>query len=286
MPKQIKKKVVKKVDTQNELIGVVDRFREFYDNHKREMLIAEVVLVSIIILSVTVWGYVTFSKKAALSQQFLGYTTYHNMYQKSDPKNEPKKQQRYQKALEEFKKAYDKSKSPETLLYIANTYYETGKKDEAEKALLELNKEYAGNEDILPLSLYKLFELYKQAGKLDKATETLQQLERLRTPVYKDIVLYQMAEILKKQGKDDESKKKMQELEKNYPKSPYLPPKPTQGDNTQAAPGNTITIPAAGIPAAENKPGAQSQPNAGQLAPNAAAPDVKPPKAPTEKSGK
>ncbi|MBF0317506.1 MAG: tetratricopeptide repeat protein, partial [Nitrospirae bacterium] len=217
MPKQIKKKVVKKVDPQNELIGVVDRLREFYDTHKREMLIAEVVLVSIVILSVTVWGYATFSKKAALSQQLLGYATYHNMYQKGDSKNESGKEQRYQKALDEFKKADEKAKSPVTLFYMANAYYEMGKKDEAEKTLLELNKEYAGNEDIMPLSLYKLFELYKGAEKLDKAVETLQQLERLRTPVYKDIVLYQMAEILKKQGKDDESKKKMQELEKNYP---------------------------------------------------------------------
>ncbi|MBF0608553.1 MAG: tetratricopeptide repeat protein [Candidatus Magnetobacterium sp. LHC-1] len=276
MPKQIKKKVVKKVDPQNELAGVVEKFRGFYDTHRKEMLIAEVVLVSIVILSITVWGYVTFSKKAALSQQLIAYTTYHNMYQKSDPKNEPPKEQRYQKALEEFKKAYEKSKSPVSLFYIASAYYEMGKMDEAEKTLIELNKQYAGNEDILPLSLYKLFELYKGAGKLEKATETLQQMERLRTPVYKDIVLYQMAEILKKQGKDDESKKKMQELEKNYPNSPYIPPKPTQGDNAQAVQSIPISIPASGT-----KPSGQSEPPMGEK-PAATAPE----KAPIEKSGK
>ncbi|KJU81971.1 hypothetical protein MBAV_005836, partial [Candidatus Magnetobacterium bavaricum] len=158
--------------------------------------------------------------------------------------------------------------------------------------------EYAGNEDIRPLSLYKLFELYKGAGKPDKAVETLKQLEKLRTPIYKDIVLYHMAEILKKQGKDDESKKKMQELEKNYPNSPYLPPKPTQGDNSQAVQSIPITIPASGT-----KPSGQSAPPAGEkptaaaplqaapltAAPAKAAPDsppMNPANAPTEKSAK
>ncbi|MBF0591404.1 MAG: tetratricopeptide repeat protein [Nitrospirae bacterium] len=290
MPRQIKKKIAKKLEPENELIGVVERFKEFYDTHKREMLIAEVVIASIIILSITVWGYVAFSRKAALSEQFAGYTTYHNLYQKGDPKNEPKKEQRYQKALEDFQKAYEKGKSPVTLFYIASTYYEMGKKDEAEKTLLELNKQYANDQDILPLSLYKLFELYKGSEKLDKAVETLNQLERLHTPIYKDVVLYQMAEILKKQGKEDEGKKKMEELEKNYPQSPYIPPKPVKEANKPTVQTLPVNIP---VSAAGNKPDAQSPPAGGQNPTAAApvtvpvaAPPAAPPKAPPEKPGK
>ncbi|MBF0343847.1 MAG: tetratricopeptide repeat protein [Nitrospirae bacterium] len=266
MPKQIKKKVVKQDEPENELRGVVEKIRGYYSTHKREALIAEVVIVSIVILTITAWGYVTFSKKTSASLQYSGYTSYHNLNTKDDPKAPSQKEQHYKKALDEFQKAYDKSKSPITLFYIASAYYEIGKKDEAEKALIELNKTYAGNEDIIPLSLYKLFELYKNDGKIDKANETLQQLQALRTPIYKDVVLYQMSEILKKQGKEDESKKKLDELEKNYPNSPYVKPKPAQAENKPDADGNKIpiNIPVTGT---NKNPDTKSVPNAEQKPP-------------------
>ena len=65
------------------------------------------------------------------------------------------KQEQYQKALDLFQQAYSKRKSPRVLLFIASSYVELEKYDDALKTLNDFTKKYANAQEPPPASLQR-----------------------------------------------------------------------------------------------------------------------------------
>lgn len=218
MPRIIKKKVPKKVaDTEAE---VKDRLSEIKDTlrerQKTVLKYAAVVLVVIIAVA-GFFLYDLSSRKKAWMVEYEAYKIYHGDYQRQPLSRED----RYQKALDMFKKAYDIKKSPTSLFYTAASYYELGKYDDALKTLKEFTQRYAAEEKFMPLVYHKMVAIYMKKGNTDEARKTLDALYNLKSDIYKDYALIESARILEKSGKTEEAKKKYEELTTRFPNSPF-----------------------------------------------------------------
>ncbi|KJR42308.1 hypothetical protein MCHI_001789 [Candidatus Magnetoovum chiemensis] len=218
MPKAIKRKIVRKTKPEQEIKNTYEKLKEYTEVNKKNVITISIIVGAILIITIGIWGYSGLESRTAVSYNYEGYNSFYNRLS-AEPKPQ---QENYKTALEKFKKSYDAEKSAATLFYIANTYYKLNDTENAKQTLIELNNEYKGNTDIVPLSSFKLFEIYKAQGDEEKAIETLIFLYNSKSPLLKDTALYNWANILDKKGQKNDAKKKYEELIDKYPESPYL----------------------------------------------------------------
>lgn len=218
MPKVIKKKVVKPAKAGEGVQNVIHDTREFIQEKKRILLPA---ISAIIIVCIGVAGlfmYRSNVRKEAAALEYEGYKLYYGLYQKQPFA----KEEQYQKALEKFRKAYEKRNSPLSLFYIAGCYYDLGKYDDALRTLKELNERFPDDEKFVPLSYYKMAVINLKKGDREAALKLLDTLYNYRAASFKDLALVESARILDTMGKKDDAAKKYEELTKNFPGSPFL----------------------------------------------------------------
>ncbi len=219
MPKPIKKRVQKRNIGEREVISLYEKFVDYYFENKKTVYLGAALAVLFIAI---VTGLIFYNKKLteqAATLQYEGYKLYHNLYQEDGKKAD---EAVLKKALEKFREAYDKKKSPITLLYIANTQFALGQDEEALKTLNKFIKKYSGNKDLLPLAYYKIAAIQMKEGRKEEALKTLDTLYNLKaSPFLKDIALHDSASILEKMGRKEEALKKYELLAKEYPQSPY-----------------------------------------------------------------
>ncbi|MEO5356730.1 MAG: tetratricopeptide repeat protein [Nitrospirae bacterium YQR-1] len=215
MPKQIKKKTVKHTKQGEELKGTLHEISSFYERQKKEIHIAAGILAFLLLATVAVIGYMKYTAAEAENLKMTGFANYYSPPGADRP-------ERLKTALDAFVRSNSLKPSPLTMLYIASCNYELGKQDEAVKLLVDLNLKYAQNNEILPLSYLKLFNIYRERKDFEKALETVKALYALRTSIYKDVALNEWAMLLTEMGKAQEGKDKYEELKKNYPNSPYV----------------------------------------------------------------
>ncbi|HYA26825.1 MAG TPA: tetratricopeptide repeat protein [Thermodesulfovibrionales bacterium] len=217
MPKVIKKKVTKPAKTEDGVRNVI-RDVQGFTREKQRVLFPIVIAVAIICLGAVGFSmYRSSMQKEAAALEYEGYKLYYGLYQKQPFANE----ERYQKALEQFTKAYAKRKSPVSLFYIASSYYELGKLDDSLKTLNELNERFPDDERFTPLSYYKMAVIQVRKGDKEAALKLLDSLYGYRSESFKDLALMESAGILDSMGKKDEAMKKYEELTKNFPSSPF-----------------------------------------------------------------
>jgi len=215
MPKPIKKKLVKKPAAEIEVKSVISHLKESAKKRKRFFIGgAAAVIISAGLIS----GFFIYNAALKNRAEKLGYEAYkiyYGLYQ-----NQPvAEEERYKKALEIFKKAYDTKKSPVSLYYIANCYYETGKYDDALNTLKELNQRFPDDERFVPLSYHKMAMVNLKKGNSEDALKSLDVLYKYKTGTYKDLALMESGKILEATGRTEEAKKKYEELTKNFPQS-------------------------------------------------------------------
>lgn len=217
MPKIIKKKVVKHTTPDVDVKDILDGSREFVQS-KRSLLLP--VLIVIIAASIVISGvfiYRADSNKKAAALEYEAYSIYYNLNQKQPlQKEEP-----YLLALEKFKKAYETKKSPFSLFYMANCYYNTGKYDEAIKTFKTLNEQFPDDERFVPLSYYKLAVVNQKKGDIETALKLLETLYNYKTGSFKDLAIIESARVLDAMGKAEAAAKKYEELAKNFSSSPF-----------------------------------------------------------------
>jgi predicted negative regulator of RcsB-dependent stress response len=218
MPKVIKKRIIKKtsVDTEE---GVKEKLSSFRDIIKERQQTAIKYAAAVLIIIVAVAGFSIYSytsKQKARGLEYEAYKIYYNA-----PSQGANKGDKYTKALDMFKKAYDSRKSPSSLFYIAACYSELGNYEEAIKTLKDFTGRYSGNEMYAPLAYQKLASAYIMKGDLQEAQKTLATLYNLKGDILKDVALMESAKILEKEGKPDEAKLKYEELAKKFPNSPF-----------------------------------------------------------------
>ncbi len=218
MPKAIKKKIVKKTTAELEMKGVVSKIKEYTEKKKNVAIIAA---AAILIFIAAVSGLFIYSRNNERKAERLEYEAY-KMYYGHYLKQPISAEEQYNKALDLFKKAYDARKSPVSLFYIANCYYETGRYDETLTALNELNKRFPDDERFVPLAYYKMATVSLKKGSSEDALKFLDILYKYKTDSFKDLSLIQSGRILEALGRKEEARKKYEELTKNFPQSPFL----------------------------------------------------------------
>lgn len=217
MPKPIKKKIVKKTTSGTDASGTLSRLKKSAEERKRFLITA---LAAVVLSAIAVGGFFLYSntqKNKAQKLEYEAYKIYYGLYQKQPVASE----ERYKKAAEIFKKAYDVRKSPVSLYYIANCYYELGEYEESLNALKDLNREFPDDEKFVPLSYYKIAMISLKKGSAEEALKSLAVLYNYKTGTYKDLSLIESGKILEAQGNVEEAKKKYEELRKDFPQSPF-----------------------------------------------------------------
>ena len=219
MPKAIKKRVSKKTgDTEVEVQERLSSLKDTLKERQRMVLKIGAGIVIILIAVVGLLVYSSNSQKKARMLEYEGYKIYYSN-QQVQPIN---KEEQYKKALDTFKKAYDTKNSPFSLFYIAATYYELGKYDDALKTLKDFTQKYSNDEKFIPLAYQKMALANIKKGDINGAEKTLDTLYNLKGDIFKDFALMEYGKLLDKEGKVEEAKKKYEELAKKFPNSPFI----------------------------------------------------------------
>jgi predicted negative regulator of RcsB-dependent stress response len=218
MPKAIKKRISKKTgDTE---VEVQERLSSLKDTLRERQRTAVKIGAGILIVIIAVVGFFVYSstsQKKAKMLEFEGSKLYYG--QQAQPLNNEEK---YVKALERFRKAYDTKSSPFSLFYIAACYYELGKYDDSMKTLNDFTRKYPNNAEFIPLVYQKMALTYIKKDDLSGAKQALESLHNLKGDIYKDFALMEYGKILEKEGKAEEARKKYEELAKKFPDSPFI----------------------------------------------------------------
>jgi predicted negative regulator of RcsB-dependent stress response len=218
MPKAIKKRVAKKTDTPEE--GVQTTLSNLKDTFLERQSTALKIGIGILVIIIAVVSFLVYSYTKETSAKKLEYEAY-KIYYSRGPIQPANREEQYMKALNAFRKAYDTSKSPFSLYYIAACSYELGQYDEALKTLKDFSRRYSGDETFLPLAYRKMVTIYTQKGDAGEAKKTLDALYNLKSDIYKDFALMEYSRLLEKEGKPDEARKKYEELITRFPNSPF-----------------------------------------------------------------
>lgn len=217
MPKPIKKKIVKKATSGTDASETLSRLKKSAEERKRFLITA---VAAVVLSAIVIGGFFLYSntqENKAQKLEYEAYKIYYGLYQKQPVASE----ERYKKATEIFKKAYDVRKSPVSLYYIANCYYELGKYEESLNALKNLNQKFPDDEKFVPLSYYKMAMISLKKGSAEEALKSLAVLYNYKTGTYKDLSLIESGKTLEAQGNVEEAKKKYEELIKDFPQSPF-----------------------------------------------------------------
>ncbi len=218
MPKAIKKKVAKPAKQEEDVKNIIHVVRESLGERQRFLLPVFIAAVIVLIVVAGISLYRSNMNAKAEALEYEGYKAYYGFQQRQPFQ----KGEQYQKALEDFKKAYEMRRSPFALFYIANCYDGMGRYDDALKALNELNERFPDDERFVPLTYYKMAVMTLKKGDKDAALKLLDILYNYRTGSFKDLALLESARILQSTGKTEEAAKKLEELKKNFPNSPFL----------------------------------------------------------------
>lgn len=218
MPKIIKKRIEKKTHPgEEELKETVEDIRGKLKERQRTLVYGAVIFFIAVISIVTFTVYQKTSSTKALELELEAYKLFYGDYQISLILPS----ERYQKALDLFKKSYEIKKKPNTLLYMANCNYELGNYDETIKNLNNLVNKFS-DPKIVSLAYYKMAMAYSKKGDMDNAIATLKTILGIKNGALQDLALLEAGKLLEFTGKIEDAKSKYRELIAKFPKSELL----------------------------------------------------------------
>ena len=218
MPRAIKKKARKKdMETEVEIKDVLEDIKGTLKKKQKTVLVYGLIgLSAVLVLAVILFYQYTADQKSRQLEN-SAYNTYYNLYQKKSMS----KQEQYQQALDLFQQAYSRQKSPRVLLYIARSYFELEKYDDALKTLNTFTKKHANAKDLLPVAYQETAAIQLMKGDKEAALKTLDTLYKSGT-IFQDYALIESGRILEKDGKTAEAAAKYKELTEKFPGSPFV----------------------------------------------------------------
>lgn len=217
MPKPIKKRSEKKTGSDEDLRETIVDIRQRLKERQRTLVYYAGIFLILAISVVAFTVYKKTSTSKALELELEGYKLFYGDYQAGlMPPAE-----RYQKAIEMFKKSYASKKRPYVLLYIANCYYELGNYNDAIKTLNDLTAQFS-EIPIISLAYYKMAMAYVKKGDMDGAITALKNLLSIKDSALQDIALLESGKILESTGRTEEAKNRYKELINKFPKSPLI----------------------------------------------------------------
>jgi predicted negative regulator of RcsB-dependent stress response len=217
MPKAIKKKIKQKdveIEATERLYDIRDRIRD-----KQKTLVQYGLgAAAVFVLGA---GIMIYHNNGIESSRRLENEAY-KVYYSQDQKNPMPAQEQFQKALDLFKQAYAKKKSPRLLLYIASCNYELNKFDDALANLSEFTRTYSSEKELLPIVYQKMAAVQIKNGNQAEALKTLDTLYKSPGNIYKDFALVETARILESEGKKEEANAKYKEITDKFKESPFI----------------------------------------------------------------
>ena len=217
MPRAIKRKAKKDAGSEVEIQDVLEDIKGKLQKKQKTLLIYGLIgLSAVLVLAVILFSQYSADKKSRQLEN-SAYNTYYNL---SPTKSMPKQEQ-YQQALDLFQQAYSKQKSPRVLLYIASSYFELEKYDDALKTLDTFTKKHANAKDLLPVAYQKMAAIQLIKGDREAALKTLDTLYKSGA-IFQDYALIEAGRILEKEGKTAEATAKYRELTEKFPGSPFI----------------------------------------------------------------
>jgi predicted negative regulator of RcsB-dependent stress response len=217
MPKAIKKKPKKKTHTEPDVQERLLDMKTIFEQKQKKIGLYGVALLVIILVAGGIYIYKYRSDEKAKQLEYKGYEVFYSEYSKQPLPG----QERYQKALDLFQQAYKKKKTPRVLLYIANSYYQLGKDDQALKTLNDFTREYSDNRDLLPLAYKEMADIQLRNGKKEEALKTLDRLYNTPGGIFRDYALMESGRILESEGKKKEAMAKYKEITDEFKSSPF-----------------------------------------------------------------
>jgi predicted negative regulator of RcsB-dependent stress response len=217
MPKAIKKRAKKKVESEVEIQGVIEDIKGTLKKKKKTILVYSIIGVSAaLVFAIILYYQYTEGQKSRQLE-----TRAYNIYYSASPQQGTSNQAQYQQALDLFQQAYSKRKSPRVLLYIASSYAELGKYDEALKTLNDFTKKFARAMGLLPIAYEKMASIQLKKGDREAALKTLDTLSKV-SAIFQDYALIGEGRILEQEGKKEEATAKYRELVEKFPGSPFV----------------------------------------------------------------
>jgi len=218
MPKPIKKRIKKSPIKEEELKGRFTRVLELIKERKRQFLtgLASGILAVIILLFALLYN--SSLKRKAYALEVKAYNYYYGI----DLEEEISEKQRWQKALELYKKSVDTKIAPTALFYLGNCYYNLGKYKEAISEYERFIKRFRDKEELLPLVYQKLASAYMNAGNEAMAIKTLDRLSALGNGIFRDTALILEARYYEQTGQKEMAMEKYRKLVESFPDSPWF----------------------------------------------------------------
>ena len=218
MPRAIKKKAAKKnIQAETEIRDKLGNIRDTLKEKQKTVLVYSLIGLSAVLVFAVILFYQRTEGQKSRELENSAYNTFYNLSQQTNMS----KQEQYQKALDLFQQAYNKRKSPRVLLFIASSYVELGKYDDALKTLTEFTNKYASARSLLPLAYKEMAAVQLIKGDKEAALKTLDTLYKSGT-ILQDYALIEAGRILEKDGKKEEAAAKYKELTEKFPESPFL----------------------------------------------------------------
>jgi len=216
MPRAIKRKAKKDAGSEVEIQDVLEDIKGKLQKKQKTLLIYGLIgLSAVLVLAVILFSQYSADKKSRQLEN-SAYNIYYNL----SPTKSMSKQEQYQQALDLFQQAYSKQKSPRVLLYIASSYFELEKYDDALKTLDTFTKKHANAKDLLPVAYQKMAAIQLIKGDREAALKTLDTLYKSGA-IFQDYALIEAGRILENDGKVPEAMAKYKELAEKFPGSPF-----------------------------------------------------------------
>ncbi|MEW6714831.1 MAG: tetratricopeptide repeat protein [Nitrospirota bacterium] len=218
MPKPIKKKIVKKTTIQEDevksaLMRTLDAARE----RQKNLIIALSVVVGIAAIYIIFSIYSASSKEKAYALETDAYKYYYGI----DIKESMTEKERWEKALELYKKSVEAKATPTARFYLGNCYYNLGDFDNAIKEYTAFIDKFGSQKEILPVVYQKLASAYLKKNNNAKAIETLDALAKVNNGIFKDTALALQARSYETAGESGKATEKYKELVKLFPDSSW-----------------------------------------------------------------
>lgn len=221
MPKVIKKKAIKKrgVEQETDVKEVITKAKGFASRENKYFVaLVAVPVLALIILGVYYYRGINEDKAHGLFSEGLAL-----YYGTNQPKTENVVDtQRFDKAIELFKKSIAVKESSLALYYLANSYYVLGKYDDAIKTYKDLNSNYPDDERFVPLTYYKMAMASAYKGSNEDALKYFDTLYNYKTEAFKDFALVESARLLDSIGKKEEARSKYELIVKKFPSSSFF----------------------------------------------------------------
>lgn len=220
MPKPIKKKIRKRKAPvrEEEINGTYSRVWDFVNRGKRQFMTGLLSIIAITVIILTAMYYNSSLKEKAYALEVEAYNYYYGI----NPAEDLTDKERWEKALELYKKSVETRATPSALFYLGNCYYNLGK---YRKAIVEYERfiqKFKGKRELLPIVYQKLASAYINQGDEEKALSTLKRLAALDGSIFKDTALILEARYYELKGEKKKAVERYKELIEGFPSSPWV----------------------------------------------------------------